>query len=318
MKHSALALAFLASRISSSAGQGGGGGGGAVVPRYEKISLLRRGADPAALAPSSSSLSNTAIATADDADASPPSSDDDEEDDDMAIQAKCQPLRESECDHARDCAWCVSRAVPSKCYASSLVARLPAKTFECAAGTTTASASSSASSAEKKETKEEKNEVFEDEDDDIIRQNGCYPLSDIECDRARNCQWCEDQCIDKDDPCPIAETTSASSSASSAEKKKTKETKNKVVEVFDFAGGTTLTLSSAEVDKTFCDASSPISLAGYMNGELLFDFYFFRLGWGRGRGGITTTTRHDGKRTSTSSPPALRPSPLTSLFPPME
>ena len=216
MKHSALALAFLASRISSSAGQGGGGGGGAVVPRYEKISLLRRGADPAALAPSSSSLSNTAIAT-DDAAASPPSSDDDDEEDDMAIQAKCQPLRESECDHARDCAWCVSRAVPSKCYASSLVARLPAKTFECAAGTTTASASSSESSAEKKKKKEEKNEVFE---------------------------------------------------------------------VFDFAGGTTLTLSSAEVDKTFCDASSPISLAGYMNGEYLFNFYIFRLGWGRGEGGM--------------------------------
>ena len=173
-----------------------GGGGGAVVPRYEKISLLRRGADPAALASSSSSLSNTATATADDAAAS--SSDDDEDDDDMAIQAKCQPLHESECDRARDCTWCVSRAVPSKCYASSLVARLPEKTFECAAGTTTASASSSESSAEKKEKEEEKNEV---------------------------------------------------------------------VEVFDFAGGTTLTLSSAEVDKTFCDASSPISLAGYMNGE---------------------------------------------------
>ena len=55
MKPSALALALLASRISSSAGQVGGGG---AVPRYEKISLLR-GGDPAAFASSSSSLSNT-------------------------------------------------------------------------------------------------------------------------------------------------------------------------------------------------------------------------------------------------------------------
>jgi len=189
MKHSALAL-----------GGGGGGGGGGGATRYEKISLLRRGADPAALASSSSSLLNTAIATADATASSSSSDDDDDDEDDMATQAKCQPLYESECDRARDCTWCVSRAVPSGCYASSLVTRLPERTFECsAAGTTTASASSSASSAEtKKETKEEKNEVFE---------------------------------------------------------------------VFDFAGGTTLTLSSAEVDKAFCDASSPISLAGYMNGE---------------------------------------------------
>ena len=243
MKHSALALALLASRISSSAGQGGGGGGGAVVPRYEKISLLRRGADPAALASSSSSLSNTATATADDAAASPPSSDDDEENDDMAIQAKCQPLRESECDRARDCTWCVSRAVPSKCYASSLVARLPAKTFECAAGTTTASASSSESSAEKKKKKEEKNEVFE---------------------------------------------------------------------VFDFDGRHTLTLSSAEVDKTFCDASSPISLAGYMNGEQLFNFYIFRLGWGReGRNNDDDPTRRQ-KDVDFLSP---RPPPFSKTAP---
>jgi hypothetical protein len=179
MKHSALALALLASRISSSAGQGGGGGGGgggAVVPRYEKISPLRRAPTPPL---------------------SPPP----------------RPR-------------------------------------------------------EKKETKEEKNEVFEDEDvmiDDIITQTGCYPLSDIECDNARNCQWCEEQCIGRDEACPFAETTSPTPRP--REKKETKETKNKVVEVFDFAGGTTLTLSSEEVDKTFCDASSPISLAGYMNGE---------------------------------------------------
>ena len=40
---------------------------------------------------------------------------------------------------------------------------------------------------------------------------------------------------------------------------------DKILEVFDLKEGMTHTLSSAEVDKTFCDASSPLSLAGYMN-----------------------------------------------------
>ena len=201
MTPSALALALLASRISASAGRGvggdvggggeggraatatvGGGGGGA-VPRYEKIALLR-GADPAsaASAPSSSSK-GTAVAAASSS-----------SDDDMAVQARCQTLPESECDLAPDCSWCVSGAVPSACYASSLSGRLPERTFVCAK----------------------------------------------------------------------AETASSASSVGEGREKKTK-----VVEVFDFAG-TTLTLSSAEVDKTFCDASSPISLAGYMNGEFFF------------------------------------------------
>lgn len=40
---------------------------------------------------------------------------------------------------------------------------------------------------------------------------------------------------------------------------------DKTLEIFDLKEGMTHTLSSAEVDKTFCDASSPLSLAGYMN-----------------------------------------------------
>lgn len=40
---------------------------------------------------------------------------------------------------------------------------------------------------------------------------------------------------------------------------------DKMLEIFAFKKGMTHTLSSAEVDKTFCDASSPLSLAGYMN-----------------------------------------------------
>ena len=42
---------------------------------------------------------------------------------------------------------------------------------------------------------------------------------------------------------------------------------SKKVQTFNLKESITLTLSSAEVDKSFCDASSPLSLAGYMNGE---------------------------------------------------
>ena len=41
----------------------------------------------------------------------------------------------------------------------------------------------------------------------------------------------------------------------------------KKVQTFNLKESITLTLSSSEVDKSFCDASSPLSLAGYMNGK---------------------------------------------------
>ena len=41
----------------------------------------------------------------------------------------------------------------------------------------------------------------------------------------------------------------------------------KRVQTFHLKENITHTLSSAEVDKNFCDPSSPLSLAGYMNGE---------------------------------------------------
>jgi len=41
--------------------------------------------------------------------------------------------------------------------------------------------------------------------------------------------------------------------------------KEKRVETFNLKEGVTLTMSSGEVDKNFCDASSPLSLAGYMD-----------------------------------------------------
>lgn len=40
------------------------------------------------------------------------------------------------------------------------------------------------------------------------------------------------------------------------------------VQTFNLKENITLTLSSAVVDKDFCDPSSPLSLAGYMNGEI--------------------------------------------------
>jgi hypothetical protein len=55
-----------------------------------------------------------------------------------------------------------------------------------------------------------------------------------------------------------AETPAAAAAATAVSKK---------VQTFNLKESITLTLSSAEVDKSFCDASSPLSLAGYMNGE---------------------------------------------------
>ena len=51
------------------------------------------------------------------------------------------------------------------------------------------------------------------------------------------------------------------------ESKKVMKAKIKATQTFILEEGVTLTLDSAEVDKEFCDASSDLSLAGYMNGE---------------------------------------------------
>ena len=48
---------------------------------------------------------------------------------------------------------------------------------------------------------------------------------------------------------------------------KTKKATNVNVQTFNLKEGVTLTMSAGEVDKDFCDASSPVSLAGYMSGE---------------------------------------------------
>ena len=60
--------------------------------------------------------------------------------------------------------------------------------------------------------------------------------------------------VDEEYPAPIVSNT--------------KQTVTERVQSFTLKEGITLTLSSAEVDKNFCDPSSPLSLAGYMNGEI--------------------------------------------------
>ena len=51
-------------------------------------------------------------------------------------------------------------------------------------------------------------------------------------------------------------------------KRTTTTRRRRRVQTFRLKENITLTLSSAEVDKNFCDPSSPLSLAGYMNGEI--------------------------------------------------
>ncbi len=41
--------------------------------------------------------------------------------------------------------------------------------------------------------------------------------------------------------------------------------------------GVELNLSSGEVAGDFCDAASPLSLAGYMNGEFLLCYYYYNM-----------------------------------------
>lgn len=111
-------------------------------------------------------------------------------DDDSEILKNCMSLStsgQSGCNADESCSWCLSGAVPSACYPTSMTAQLPAGVFQCDKGTNAKVAGT---------------------------------------------------------PFP------------------------KKAQTFNLKESITLTLSSAEVDKNFCDASSPLSLAGYMNGEL--------------------------------------------------
>lgn len=73
--------------------------------------------------------------------------------------------------------------------------------------------------------------------------------------------------------CDKKETTSTTTTTTfdvqhqAAEMTPAAATSSKKVQTFNLKESITLTLSSSEVDKSFCDASSPLSLAGYMNGK---------------------------------------------------
>ncbi|KAL7541563.1 hypothetical protein ACHAXR_012801 [Thalassiosira sp. AJA248-18] len=60
-------------------------------------------------------------------------------------------------------------------------------------------------------------------------------------------------------------TAKADVAAAPAEDEKKEKKRGKNSQTFNLKEGVTLTLDSAEVDQNFCDASSPLSLAGYMN-----------------------------------------------------
>ncbi|KAL3777836.1 hypothetical protein ACHAW5_003030 [Stephanodiscus triporus] len=161
-------------------------------------------------------------------------------------------------------------------------------------------------------------------------QARCQPLVKLDCDASPDCTWCESRAVSsacyatslartrlpketfvcdaekKVEGTAVLEGAGGTGSASIKEKKK--------VETFDLVEGLTLTLSSAEVDKTFCDASSPLSMAGYMNvkgsqydtnGDKNLFYWMFEK---RTTSQIPPKVR-DGARWPWDNPPAPKPDP---------
>ncbi len=188
MKLSALALALVTAPIVGTAAQHvvalGGGGGGSTI-KYKK--MIRGANDLATKATTAGPLRPPALPLLNAAG--------DDDSDLVELMKMCMslsPSGQSSCNANESCSWCLSGAVPSACYPTSMTFKLPAGVFQC----------------------------------------------------------------DKDAEA-VAEETPTSSAVDS-----------KKVQTFNLKESITLTLSSSEVDKDFCDASSPLSLAGYMNGEL--------------------------------------------------
>ena len=113
----------------------------------------------------------------------------------------------------------------------------------------------------------------------------CMALSDDKgCDADASCTWCTAGAVpsacyptvmSSKLPAGVFECSKkASSSAVKIEQPVAQESKKvsstKKGQTFNLKEGVTLTLSASEVDPNFCDASSPLSEAGYMNGELCF------------------------------------------------
>lgn len=189
MKPSAVAVALLAAPIGGAAQHAGG----APAPLYKKMKSIRGS--------SSVRPRDARLLTGN----GPNESD---------MLATCGALSsDSDCNSNKSCTWCVSGAVPSACYPSSMTSRLAAGVFDCSGGERAAGAAASSAEA--------------------VMESFSPPQEKPKGEKA--------------------------------EKKKAKET-------FNLKAGVTLTLDSAEVDGDFCDASSPLSLAGYMTGEFTLFF----------------------------------------------
>ena len=196
MKLSALALALLAAPIVGTTAQhgGGGGNGGSTTTKYKK---MIRGADDLA----------TTATTAGPRPALPLILNADGDTTSEELVKTCASLSatgQNGCNANTSCSWCVSGAIPSACYPTSMVSQLAGGVFQC----------------DKKETTS-----------------------------------------------TTTTTTTFDVQHQAAEMTPAAATSSKKVQTFNLKESITLTLSSSEVDKSFCDASSPLSLAGYMNGK---------------------------------------------------
>ena len=197
MKLSALALALLAA--PTTAQHGGGGSGGSTTTKYKK--MIRGADDLATTATAGPRPALPLILNADGGDGDTTTGE---------LVKTCASLSatgQNGCNANTSCSWCVSGAIPSACYPTSMVSQLAGGVFQC----------------DKKET----------------TSTTTTTTFDVQHQAA--------------EMAPAAAAVAATSS--------------KKVQTFNLKESITLTLSSSEVDKSFCDASSPLSLAGYMNGK---------------------------------------------------
>ena len=105
----------------------------------------------------------------------------------------------------------------------------------------------------------------------------CTPLTDkVGCNANDSCTWCESgatgnacypSMLTKELPSAVFKCDGKEEASVLKKEDKTKKATNVNVQTFNLKEGVTLTMSAGEVDKDFCDASSPVSLAGYMSGE---------------------------------------------------
>ena len=105
----------------------------------------------------------------------------------------------------------------------------------------------------------------------------CTPLTDkVGCNANDSCTWCESgatgnacypSMLTKELPSAVFKCDGKEEASVLKKEDKTKKATNLNVQTFNLKEGVTLTMSAGEVDKDFCDASSPVSLAGYMSGE---------------------------------------------------